>query len=326
MLINIDHDQLFKRLLREFFFDFVDLFLPSVTQYLKPGSIEFLDKEIFADGRDGQKQAGRKQVVDLVVKCRFKDQDSFFLIHVEPESARRRRRGEFSRRMFHYFALLTKDHALPVYPVALLSYDKPRDSELDAFRVEFPDKVVLEFRFTVIQLNRLNWRDYLRRDNPVASALMAKMGFAPEERVEVKKECLRMIARLKLDRERSKLLTTFVDTYLEFSAEDNRILRAEIENLPESEREGTMELTTSWYREGLQEGLRRERELVLRLLIRRVGALSKRAEASIRRLSIEQIESLGEAMLEFTDTRDLAKWLREHSSNGEKSTARVRNR
>ena len=210
MPTNIDHDQLFKRLLREFFLDFVELFLPAVRQYLEPDSIEFLDKEIFTDNEAGRKHASQKQVVDLVVKCRFKDQDSFFLIHVEPESARRRRRGEFGRRMFHYFAPLTKDHALPVYPVALLSYDKPRGLELDTFRVEFPDKVVLEFHFTVIQLNRLNWRDYLRRDNPVASALMAKMGFAPEERVEVKKECLRMIARLKLDRKRSRLLTTFV--------------------------------------------------------------------------------------------------------------------
>ena len=43
MPINIDHDQLFKRLLREFFLDFVELFLPAVRQYLELGSIEFLD-------------------------------------------------------------------------------------------------------------------------------------------------------------------------------------------------------------------------------------------------------------------------------------------
>ena len=33
---------------------------------------------------------------------------------------------------------------------------------------------MLDFRFTVIQLNRLNWRDFARRPNPVAAALMAK--------------------------------------------------------------------------------------------------------------------------------------------------------
>ncbi len=321
----IDHDQLFKRLLRVFFIEFVELFLPEVRRYLDPTSISFIDKEIFTGGKTGEKaekKAGDRRLADLVVKGKFKGEEAYFLIHVEPESSRRRKRGEFSYRMFDYFAILTREHRLPVYPIAILSYDKPRDLESGVLRVEFPDKVVLEFHFTVIQLNRLNWRDYLRQDNPVASALMAKMGFAPEERIEVKKECLRMIARLRLDRERSRLLTTFVDTYLEFSAEENRILRAEIENLPESEREGTMELTTSWYREGLQEGLQqamqRERELVLRMLVRRVGALSKRAEASIRRLSIEQLENLGEALLDFTDARDLTRWLRENASTNGK--------
>ena len=91
-----------------------------------------------------------------------------------------------------------------------------------------------------------------------------------------------------------------------------------------------MELTTSWYREGLQEGLQqglqqamqRERELVLRLLARQVGVLSKRAEASVRRLSIEQLESLGEALLDFTDARDLSRWLRENASTNGKASRR----
>ncbi|BAC89292.1 gsr1351 [Gloeobacter violaceus PCC 7421] len=49
-------------------------------------------------------------------------------------------------------------------------------------RVEFPGFTVLEFHYRVLQLNRLNWRDYMRQENPVASALMAKMRIAPGER------------------------------------------------------------------------------------------------------------------------------------------------
>jgi hypothetical protein len=203
--------------------------------------------------------------------------------------------------MFGYLALLTRDYGLPVYPVALLSYDKPRDAEADVFRVVFPDKQVLEFHFTVLQLNRMNWRAYLRRDNPVASALMAKMGVAPAERVEVKKECLRMIVRLKLDPRKTRLLATF-------------------KTLPHKEQEKTMELMTSWeergYQKGLQQGLqqslRRERELVIRLLEQRIGVLSKRAQTSVQRLSPERLEDLGMALRDFTTARDLARWLREH--------------
>ncbi len=45
----MDHDPLFKELLRTFFIEFIELFLPEVASYLDPGAIEFLDKEMFSD-------------------------------------------------------------------------------------------------------------------------------------------------------------------------------------------------------------------------------------------------------------------------------------
>ena len=82
------------------------------------------------------------------------------------------------------------------------------------YRVEFPDKVVLEFNYALIQLNQLNWRDFLRQQNPVASALMAKMNIAPEDRPRVKSECLRLLATLRLDSARVQMISGFIDTYL----------------------------------------------------------------------------------------------------------------
>ncbi|HEX4947410.1 MAG TPA: DUF4351 domain-containing protein [Blastocatellia bacterium] len=250
---------------------------------------------------------------------------AYFLIHVEPESSRRCKRGEFARRIFDYFALLTRDHRLPVYPVALLSYDTPRNQEADSFRVAFPDKTVLEFRFTVIQLNQLKWRDYLRQDNTVAAALMAKMGFASEERVEVKKECLRMIARLKYGPEKMRFLAGFVDTYLRLNAEEHKKLVAALQELPHRERKTAVEFMTSWEEMGWNRGVQRERDLVLRQFIRRIGALSNQAQARIARLSLEQVKSLGEALLDFTHPRDLTQWLREHAaSNGKTNGKRAK--
>ena len=40
----IDHDRLFKELLRTFFVEFLDLFLPAVRAYVEPESPVFLDK------------------------------------------------------------------------------------------------------------------------------------------------------------------------------------------------------------------------------------------------------------------------------------------
>jgi predicted transposase/invertase (TIGR01784 family) len=59
--------------------------------------------------------------------------------------------------------------------------------------------------------------------------------------------------------------------------------------------------------EGRQEG---EADLVVRLLIRRCGVLSLVQEQQIRGLAIEQLEALGEALLDFTGMADLENWLK----------------
>lgn len=57
-----------------------------------------------------------------------------------------------------------------MYPIALFSYDSPKKAETNFHQVAFPNKVVLQFNYDVIQLNRLNWRECLQQQNPVASA------------------------------------------------------------------------------------------------------------------------------------------------------------
>jgi len=242
----IDHDRLFKELLSTFFVEFLQLFFPEVIAYLQPGSITSENTEIFTDVT-----AGEQYEADLVMKARFWGQDSCFLIHVENQAYPQ---AEFGRRMFRYFARLSEKFAIPVYPVVMFSYDAPLRPEPNIYRVEFPDKVVLEFNYAVIQLNRLNWRDFLQHGNPVASALMAKMNIAPEDRPRVKSECLRLLATLRLDPARMQLISGFIDTYLRLTEEEEEIFRAEIARFEPEEQEIVMQIVTSWMEEGLQRG------------------------------------------------------------------------
>jgi hypothetical protein len=74
-----------------------------------------------------------------------------------------------------------------------------------------------------------------------------------------------------------------------------------------------VELTTSWKEEGiqigLQQGIKREADLILRLLKRRVGKLDEAVCQRVRALSVTTLESLGEALLDFTGPADLLRWL-----------------
>jgi predicted transposase YdaD len=71
-----------------------------------------------------------------------------------------------------------------------------------------------------------------------------------------------------------------------------------------------------WYQEILQEGQRNEGfNFVMRLINRRIGSIAPDLEAQIHTLSLEQIESLGEALLDFSAPTDLITWLEQNRSN-----------
>lgn len=305
----IDHDRLFKELLSTFFVEFLELFFPDLSTGLVHDSVRFLDKELFTDVTSGERYEA-----DLVVQAQMRGQESFVLIHVEHQA---QAQADFGRRMFRYFARLHDRYALPVYPIVLFSYTRPRRPEPTVYRVAFADWVILEFQYRVIQLNRLRWRDFVRRPNPIASALMAKMAIAPADRPRVKLECLRLLATLRLDPARTRLLSGFIDTYLQLNAHEAAQFQTALVHAQLQEQEVVMEIVTSWMREGIQQGLQQGKHeealaLVLRLLRRRVGPLDAANEAQIRQLSLEALEDLSEALLDFTQVADVVTWLQAH--------------
>ena len=301
MAESIDHDRLFKELISTFFVEFIELFFPQVITYLDGESITFLDKEIFTDVTQGEKFE-----TDLIAQVKFQQQESFFLVHVEAQSSSD---NSFNRRMFTYFSALHQKFSLSVYPIVIFSYDSPLKEADSEYQVEFPDFKVLQFNYRKIQLNRLNWKDYLNQNNPIASALMSKMQIAQKDRPKVKAQCLRLLANLKLDPARMQLISGFVDTYLKLNQLEESEFKQEISTFSQPEKEKVMQITTSWMEQGLEQGLTREKELVLRQLKRKLGQIAPVLESQIKALNIETVESLGEALLDFNSENDLKAWL-----------------
>jgi predicted transposase/invertase (TIGR01784 family) len=72
------------------------------------------------------------------------------------------------------------------------------------------------------------------------------------------------------------------------------------------------------YQEILQEGeqvgeqrgaLREGQSLILRLLTRRIGDMSPEIRSQVQSLPLDQLEALGEALLDFSEPEDLVTWL-----------------
>ncbi len=274
----IDHDKLFKELISTFFLEFLDLFLPDVAKIIDPDSVKFLQQEYFVDFQEGE-----EKIIDLLAEVKQLGETAAFLIHIEPQSTSR---SIFPARMFFYFALLHQFYQKRIYPIALFSYDKPEKAAKSSYSIEFPDFKVLEFNFKSIQLNRLDWRDYLDRPNPVAAALMSKMKIAKADRPKVKAECLRLMVTLKLDPARSRLISKFVDTYLQLDGKEKQTFQAEIAKLDLNQKEKIMETLTSWEREGME----KERQSIALNMLRK--RLDLETIAEVTGLTIAQLQQL----------------------------------
>jgi hypothetical protein len=295
----VDHDRLFKEFLTTFFVEFLDLFFPKLAAPLDPGSIEFLRQEQYAHLLDGDVYHA-----DLLVKARFRGSEAYFLIHVEHQSTAP---STFPERFFRYFAAIYLRHGVPVYPIVIYSGETPKKAQASVYKVDFPDGRVLRFHYHVVQLNRLSWRAFANRANPVASALMAKMKIAERERPRVKAECLRLLVTLKLDRARMRLIMTFVDSYLQLNdAEEGRFQRSITEaKWAPKEKKDVVEYVTSWERRGIEkgrmegrmegrlEGMLALRTVLLKNLVRRFGPLEDWVGDRVAAIhSVDELESL----------------------------------
>jgi predicted transposase YdaD len=126
----------------------------------------------------------------------------------------------------------------------------------------------------------------------------------------VKVECLRLLATLRLDPARTKLISGFVDTYLRLSQQEEQVFEEELGRIEPTDREGIMNIVTSWMEQGIEQGKQAgERLLILRQLTRKLGPLPAEARSQIEGLSVLQLERLAEALLDFSTSTDLNTWL-----------------
>jgi hypothetical protein len=58
-----------------------------------------------------------------------------------------------------------------------------------------------------------------------------------------------------------------------------------------------------------RQGLQLEQELVLRIVTRKVGEVPQELRSSIQLLSIDRLEALAEALIDFSSLQDLQNWL-----------------
>ncbi|EBK2060025.1 hypothetical protein AAL85_24850 [Salmonella enterica subsp. enterica serovar Typhi] len=144
--------------------------------------------------------------------------------------------------------------------------------------MSIPGEDILQFRFLKVELINQPWRKFIDSNNPVAAALLAKMGYNKGEERELHFSYLRMLLKLS-----QRMLQELAKQYVK-------------------ESETIMEFMPSWmrqgYEKGLEEGMEKgiaqgtliERQHVARRLLSR--GFSPKEVADTLQIPIEEINKI----------------------------------
>lgn len=249
-------------------------------------------------------ELGRRYADKLVKVWQIQGEEIWLLIHVEIQA---KSEDNFAQRMFSYNLRIFDKFAKPAISLAILC-DADSTWRPNQYSYNYPD-CGLHFRFGTVKLldyqNR--WTELEKSDNPFATVVMAHLKTQQTtkqlgERKTWKFSLIRRLYEQGLQERDIRNLYRFIDWVMILP----KGLEAEFwQEFKQFEQERTMSYITTGerigYERGKEEGQQEQAQtLVLRQLQKRVGELPQQVREQIQGLSLEQLETLGEALLDFS--------------------------
>ncbi|MEH2281964.1 MAG: DUF4351 domain-containing protein [Nostoc sp.] len=320
-----DFDSPWKEIIEAYFPQAMHFFFPETSALIDwERPYEFLDKEFQQIAREAEQ--GKRYADQLVKVWQTQGEELWLLVHVEIQA---QKEDNFSKRMFTYNFRIFDRFDRPAISLAILC-DSNREWRPSNYSYNYPDtRLVFEFGSVKLLDYENRFQELENSDNPFATVVMAHLKTqqtrsSPEQRKIWKFSLIRRLYDLGLEEQDIRNLYRFIDWVM--------ILPKALENqfweeFKQFEQERTMRYVTTGERigyergkqEGKQEGKKEgeqegEQRLILKLLQRRVGELSPELQERIQSLSLNQLETLGEALLDFTAMEDFLNWLQTNQS------------
>ena len=307
-----DFDSPWKEILEAYFPQAMHFFFPETSALIDwERSYEFLDKEFQQVAREAEQ--GKRYADQLVKVWQTQGEELWLLVHIEIQA---QKEDNFTKRMFTYNFRIFDRFDQPATSLAILC-DSNREWRPSNYSYNYPNtRLIFEFGSIKLLDYENRFHELENSDNPFATVVMAHLKTqqtrsSPEQRKIWKFSLIRRLYDLGLGEQDIRNLYRFIDWVM--------ILPKALENqfweeFKQFEQERTMRYITTGerigYERGKQEGKQEgEQQLILRLLQRRVGELSTELQERIKSLSLNQLENLGEALLDFTAREDLLNWL-----------------
>jgi predicted transposase YdaD len=199
-------------------------------------------------------------------------------------------------RMLDYWVRLYRAYRLPITQVVILLLPPSADTEIETtFECE-----QTRHQFQVIKIWEQDLSLFL--NDP------ALLPFAPLATAEPTEELLMQVAQ-EVGKIESTTQRQEVSSYVQLMA-GLRFDKTLIKKLFQEDIMKESVIYQEIFETGEQQGLQREKAYIIRQIVKKVGEMPQELRSTIELLSIDQLEVLGEALLDFTNLQDLQNWLR----------------
>jgi hypothetical protein len=292
----VQSDQLFKEFLKEFLPEFTTLFFPNVAKQLDFTTLKFLDKELFTDFLKGDVREA-----DLVAEVTtLTGTPQMLLLHVEVQGQRRK---EFAERMWEYYITLWTRHRQLILPmVVYLSPGTNGGLVKETFRIEGLGETPVVFTYSAIGLPDMSAEEWADKGGEVSAALATVMKSPKGERVQRAFDSLKAVVESTQNEMRKLLLADIIERLGRDKWTEQE--QATFEELMASDEAREIKPMISVY----------EERAIVRLTIRQLGSKFGTEAAELLRRQIESLpatdlESFGEALLNFATPSEAEAWL-----------------
>ena len=320
-------DDAWKEAITRFFQPFMTLLFPLIAAEIDwARGYQFLDKELAQINRG---HATGKRVTDKLVQVYLRNGTMrWLLIHIEVQGRPSHRFNErmyvYNYRLFDRFRVKVVSLAVILQPsrVSLGNYQ----SEQWGCRVNFDFPVVKVPDFGQ-QRNELE----ISR-NPFAVILLAQLRANEKKgdnasRFAAKRDLVFRLYDKGFTRADIHELFRMIDWLITLPKELEEKLEQEVYQYEERQpMELLSRLELRAIERGEQKGMEKGMEkgmgqLVTRQLARLFGPLEMRTQARLKKMSVQQMEELGTALLDFTTIKDLKSWLAQQPVGSQKAAA-----
>jgi hypothetical protein len=308
--VRANYDKSWKEALNEYFENFLAFFFPAIHRAIDwRHTPESLDKELHNITASAETEDG---IADKLYKVKLLDEtEAWILIHVEMQSYYDVR---FEKRMYTY-----NYRAVELYDKFVVSLAVLGDT-VNTWRPNSYTKSVLDcsvsFTFPSVKLidYESRWQELESSRNPFAIITMAHLKTKATtrnltQREEWKWQLLRGLYERSFTKQQIVKLFDIIDTMMTLPEQLQERLVAKIDRFEEERRMALVSPTVQLARkEGEIIG---EQKVIIRLLNRRLGEIEASIIEQIRKLPVQQLEELAEALLDFSTVADLEQWLQD---------------